>query len=299
MSRSLPSLDALRIFAIAARHESYSRAADEIHVTHGAVSQRIKQLEGDLGFSLFERRGGKMLLTADGQQLRRSVDLAIGEIARALDAIRAAKSSRQLTVSLLPVLAARWLIPRLSRFHQRHPDIEINIRTGSRLANFDVDGVELAIRFGRGDWPGLRAIKLMDEELFPVCSPSFNDGRLPASPSELLHMPLLRDANLPWSYWFRTVGLAADGEVRGTSFTDAHLLLDAAVAGHGIALARKSICASELAAGRLVRLFPQSYRTAYSHFIVYPPAMEGSKVIVFRDWLLDEAAADQRTDVEG
>lgn len=293
MDRLLPSLDALRIFAVAARHESFSAAAAEIHVTHGAVSQRIKQLQAELGVNLFERSGNKMLVTPEGRVLLRSVELAIGEITRGVDSIRVATTSRELTVSLLPVMASRWLIPRLSRFHQRHPRIDINIRTSLNLATFQSDGVDLAIRFGPGEWSGLRAIKLADEELFPVCSPSFNDSRLPTTPAELLKMPLLRDTNLPWSYWFEAVGVTVRREIRGTSFTDANLLLEAAVSGQGIALARKSICAPELASGRLVRLFQQTFRTAYSHFIVYPPAKErNANVVAFRDWLLEEARTD-------
>ena len=295
MSRSLPSLEALRFFEVAARHGSFSRAAEEIHVTHGAVSHRIKQLEDELGVRLFERRGNRMVLTAEGSQLLVSVDIAIGEISRGVERIRAGGSSRELTVSLLPVMAARWLIPRLSRFHDRFPDIDINIRTSLMLANFKSDGVDLAIRFGAGRWEGLEAVKLADEELYPVCSPTFNGGCLPTHPAELLNLPLLRDMNLPWLAWFKLAGITLKEDVRGTSFADANLLLEAAASGQGVALARGSIAAPEISSGRLVRLFSYSLRTAYSHYIVYPPTIEkGRKVAAFRDWLLEEAAADRQ-----
>lgn len=288
MITSLPSLDALRVFQVAARHGSFSRAAEELHVTHGAVSHRIRSLEDQLSVRLFERRGNSMLLTGEGHQLLASVSIAIDEIGRGVERLRG-KNSTDLTVSLLPVMAARWLIPRLSRFHDRFPDIDINIRTSLALANFKSDGVDLAVRYGAGKWPGLVAVKLADEELFPVCSPHFNGGSLPTDPSQLLEFPLLRDLNLPWSRWFKHVGILLQGDVRGTSFTDANLLLQAAISGQGIALARRSIAAEEIASGTLVKLFNHSLRTNYSHFIVYPEGSEKiPKVAVFRDWLLEE-----------
>lgn len=289
--RSLPSFEALRVFEVAARHGSFSRAAEELHVTHGAISHRIKSLEGQLRTVLFRRRGNDMVLTDDGTKLFASVNLAIGEIGRGIDRLEGKGRHSELTVSMLPVMAARWLIPRLSRFHVRHPHIGINIRTSLTLANFEIDGIDVAIRYGAGKWPGLRAIKLADEELFPVCSPNFNEGRLPKKPAELLKLPLLRDLNLPWEKWFAHVGVSWKGELHGTSFTDANLVLQAAVGRQGIALARSSIVADEISSGRLVRLFEQSLPTLYSHFIVYPERSEKLRnVVLFRDWLLEEVA---------
>jgi len=296
MVRSLPSLDALRVFEVAARHGSFSRAADELHVTHGAVSHRIRSLEDHLSLQLFERHGNGMALTREGKQLLISVNAALDEITRGVDRLRGSNTS-DLTVSLLPVMAARWLIPRLTRFHDRFPDIDINIRTSLALANFRSDGVDVAIRYGAGQWPGLRAVKLADEELFPVCSPYFNGGNLPTHPSQLLKLPLLRDLNLPWTMWFNVVGIDLREDIRGTSFTDANLLLQAAVSCQGIALARRSIAADEIASGSLVRLFDQSVRTNYSHFVVYPVESEDiRKVIVFRDWILEEGMHFQHSE---
>ena len=288
---ALPSFEALRVFEVAARHGSFSRAAQELHVTHGAISHRIKSLEGQLRTVLFRRRGNNMVLTDDGTKLFASVNLAIGEISRGIERLGSKSERSELTVSLLPAMAARWLIPRLSRFHVRHPHIGINIRTSLTLADFGTDGIDVAIRYGPGKWPGLRAIKLADEELFPVCSPNFNEGRLPTKPAELLKLPLLRDLNLPWEKWFAHVGVSWKGELRGTSFTDANLVLQAAVGRQGIALARSSIVADEISSGRLVRLFERSLPTPYSHFIVYPERSERLRnVVLFRDWLLEEAA---------
>lgn len=286
----LPSFEALRIFEVAARHGSYSRAADELHVTHSAVSQRIKLLEADLGIRLFTRRGTRMILTPNGRQLVQSVKTAIDEISNAVERIRPARKSAELTVSLLPVMAARWLVPRMSRFNKRHPDISINIKTSRSLANLGSDGVDVAIRFGAGQWKGMEAVKLFDEELYPVCSPNFNGGRLPKKSEDLLAMPLLRDINLPWQNWLNHAGIKQKANVRGTSFSDANLLLEAAIAGQGIALARGSLAAPEISSGRLVRLFKVSLRTAYSHYVVYPVTTKKlMPVTAFRDWLLEEA----------
>lgn len=290
MSR-LPSLEALRVFEVASRHGNFSRAAEEIHVTHSAVSQRISHLEAELGVRLFERRGNRMVLTADGSQLLGSVKAAIDEITRGVEQIRTTRKSRDLTISLLPVMAARWLVPRMARFNASHPDININIRTSRALANFKSDGVDLAIRFGAGRWKGMEVIKLFDEELFPVCSPQFNGGRLPKDPAELLSLPLLRDVNLPWRHWFNFAGIKLKEDLRGTSFTDANLLLEAALSGQGVALARGSIARPEITSGRLVRLFSFGLPSPYSYYIVYPATTERSRsVAVLRDWLLEEAA---------
>ena len=180
------------------RHGSYSEAARELHVTHSAVSQRIRQLEEELGLTLFERKGNRMVPTSSGLRLQAGVKSAFSELGAALSSIRTRRTDAEITVSLLPVMAARWLVPRLSRFKARFPRINLHIKTGRSLANFKSDGVDIAIRFGTGDWKGLRAIKLLNEEFFPVCSPSLNDGRLPKDPVSMLLEPLLIDRNLSW-----------------------------------------------------------------------------------------------------
>ena len=178
----LPPLETLRVFEVACRHGSYSEAARELHVTHSAVSQRIRQLEEELGLTLFERQGNRMVPTSSGLRLQAGVKSAFSEMNAALASIQTRRKDAEITVSLLPVMAARWLVPRLSRFTARFPHINLHIKTGQSLANFKSDGVDIAIRFGTGDWKGLRAIKLLDEEFFPVCSPGLNGGRLPKDP---------------------------------------------------------------------------------------------------------------------
>jgi LysR family glycine cleavage system transcriptional activator len=285
-----PSLESLRVFEVACRHGSYSEAARELHVTHSAVSQRIRQLEEQLGLTLFERQGNRMVPTASGVRLQAGVKSAFSEMNAALAGIQTRRKDAEITISLLPVMAARWLVPRLPRFTARFPHINLHIKSGQSLANFKSDGVNIAIRFGTGDWKGLRAIKLLDEEFFPVCSPGLNGGRLPKDPASMLSQPLLIDRNLSWHAWFKSAGLKLDRDIAGTAFTDTNALMEAAVTGQGIALGRLSVTRSDILAGKLVRLSEHSLRVAYCHYAVYPIASESNPALAaFRDWLVEEA----------
>src|SRR6267154_226383 len=199
MPRNLPPLETFRFFEAAARHLNFTHAAEEMHVTHGAVSQRIKRLEEHLGTPLFRRSGRGMLLTDEGRRLLERVQAAIGEITEGVEAIRPSNTGSILTISTPPCLAAYWLLPRLANFNEHHPDIQVNIRATLSLTDFTRDGIDMAVRFGPGKWAGLISIKLRDEELVPVCSPTLRGGRLPRVPSDLLNMPLLHDERQPWS----------------------------------------------------------------------------------------------------
>ena len=295
MARTLPPLEAFRFFEAAARHLNFTRAAEELHVTHGAVSQRIKHLEEHLGKPLFRRAGRRMLLTDEGRRLLDRVRVAIDQIAEAVDAIRPASFESRLTISTAPCFAAYWLLPRLAEFNEHHPEIQVDLRASLSLADFTRDGVDMAVRFGSGMWPGVTAIKLYDEELFPVSSPAFQNGRLPRTPEDLLHVPLLHDERQPWSMWFEAVGLQYRDNDQGPRYGEHHLRLAAAIGGLGVALARASLVEAELQCGRLARLFRQSVRTRHSYFIVYPPGSEKvGKIRVFRDWLLKQVQRAER-----
>jgi LysR family glycine cleavage system transcriptional activator len=286
----LPPLESLRVFEVACRHGSYSEAARELNVTHSAVSQRIRQLEEELGLTLFERQGNRMVPTPGGLRLQAGVKNAFSELSVSLGGIKTQRTDAEITVSLLPVMAARWLVPRLPRFKARFPRINLHVKSAQSLANFKSDGVDIAIRFGMGDWKGLRAAKLLDEEFFPVCSPSLNGGRLPKDPASMLSEPLLIDRNLSWRAWFKSVGVRLDREIVGMSFTDTNALMEAAVTGQGIALGRRSITGSDILCGRLVRLSEHALRVSYGHYAVYPIASESSPALIaFRDWLIEEA----------
>jgi LysR family glycine cleavage system transcriptional activator len=295
MSRTLPPLEMFRFFEAAARHANFTRAAEELHVTHGAVSQRIKRLEEHLGTPLFRRSAGRMLLTEDGSRLLERVRAAIGEIAEGVEAIRPGSRQQILTISTVPCFAAYWLLPRLADFNKRHPEIQVNIRATLARTDFAGDDIDMAVRAGAGTWEGLTSIKLQDEQLVPVCSPVFQEGRLPRVPVDLLNVPLLHDDRQPWSIWFEAIGLEYRDVGGGARYTDQNLLIPAAVAGLGVALARASLVQADLESGRLVRLFSRSVPARSSYFIVYPKGSQSRrKVQVFQQWLLEQVRTAER-----
>src|SRR5258705_1391188 len=186
MSRILPPLETFRFFEAAARHLNFTRAAEEMHVTHGAVSQRIKRLEESLGRRLFRRDGKRTVLTAEGSRLLERVRAAIAELADGIDSIRPNDGEQILTISTPPCFAAYWLLPRLADFNEHHPDIQVNLRASRTLANFIRDGIDMAVRFRPGTLARLKSIKLYDDEMIPVCSPAFRGGRLRPDPTRLV-----------------------------------------------------------------------------------------------------------------
>lgn len=290
MRHRLPPLETLRYLEACGRHNSFTKAAHELSVTHGAVSQRIKTLEESIGVKLFERHGNAMLLTHRGRLLYLDVARMLEDLRKSVAAVHALEDQLTLKISFPPALAARWLYPRLFQFTRDHPEIEIVVGTGPALSNFQDDGVELAVRFGGGTWPGLEAFKLLDEEFFPVCSPGFFEEYRPTEPADLLHIPMLKDSFIPWDIWFRPLGLPSAQEVRGTSFSDANLLLRAAVDGQGVALGRQTLVADDLEAGRLIRLFSQGARGTLAYYVVHPRGAQSvPKIRQFTDWLRAQA----------
>ena len=287
MEPRLPPLNALRAFEAAARLESFSRAADELHVTHGAVSHQVRALERFVGASLFTRNGRRVALTGEGRQFADRVRAALREIGLAADSLRRPGRNNRLTVSLLPSFAARWLMPRIGRFMAAHPEITMNVHTSIALVDFERDEVDLAIRFGNGDWPKLEIEKFMDDEYFPVASPRFHRGRLPARPAELAQLPLISSDGDPWAPWFKAAGLKL-GEPAGPIFHDLSLAVQAAIDGRGIALVRRSIAEGDLAAGTLVRLFDVAITAPGSYYLVRPRGPAPHKVLAFRAWMLEE-----------
>lgn len=287
MEPRLPPLHALRAFEAAARLESFSRAADELHVTHGAVSHQVRALEEFLGAALFARNGRRVALTADGRAFADRVRAALREIGEAANSFRRPERANRLTVSLLPSFAARWLMPRIGRFMAKHPEISVNVHASLALVDFERDEVDLAIRFGRGEWPRVQAEKFMDDEYFPVASPRFNRGRLPARPSGLAQFRLMTSDDEPWAPWFKAAGVKL-AEPSGPIFSDSSMVVQAAVDGRGIALARRSIAEGDLAAGNLVRLFDVAIPASGSYYLVRPEGPPSAKVAAFRAWMLEE-----------
>jgi len=287
MEPRLPPLHALRAFEAAARLESFSRAADELHVTHGAVSHQVRALEEFLGAPLFNRNGRRVVLTGDGRLFADRVRAALRDIGDAANSLRRPGRANRLTVSLLPSFAARWLMPRIGRFMMAHPEISINVHTSIAFVDFDREEADMAIRFGNGEWPKLEVEKFMDDEYFPVVSPRFNRGRLPARPAELGQLPLISSDGEPWAPWFKAAGLKL-AEPTGPIFDDSSLMVQAAIDARGIALVRRSIAEGDLAAGTLVRLFDVAIKASGSYYLVRPRGAAPQKVLAFRAWMLEE-----------
>lgn len=292
MADKLPPLAALRAFALAAQHLSIKRAADALHVTPGAISQQIKNLEDALGTRLFTRLNRRIELTAAGAAYLPAIRAAFEEIAGATARLRATR--QRLHVSAPPSFAAHWLVRRLNRFRAHHPELELALEASTGLANFRDDGVDLAIRYGRGRYPGLRSDRLFAVRLVPVCSPALLRGRTKAVRLDVLRdHPLLHDvARRNWRPWLQAQKLTGIDAQRGPSFSDQTFLLQAAVLGQGIALAPDVLVADDLAEGRLVQLSDAGCPTQSSYWCVSPEGEDdGGKVALFRTWLLAEAGA--------
>jgi LysR family glycine cleavage system transcriptional activator len=290
MRARIPPLNALRAFEAAARLGSISRAADEIHVTHGAVSHQVKALEEFLGVSLFAKQGRGVAPTAAGKRLAERVGSALDQIAEVAAAIARHEDPGRLTISTLPSLATRWLLPRIGSFMEAHPEFDVNIHTSVSLVDFARDDVDIAIRFGRGAWPGVRVERLMAEEYLAVCSPKLNRGALPKRPADLRKHRLLRSDSELWAPWFQAAGLDWPEPTKVSVIDDSSALLVAAASGQGIALARRSLAASDLAAGTLVQLFDITVAADSAHWLVWPPHAESyPKLRAFRQWAKREA----------
>src|SRR3954469_23091740 len=290
MARRLPPLSALRPFEAAARLESFTKAAAELHLTHGAVSHQVRALEEHLGTPLFARHGKRVALTAAGRGFAERVRAALGEISLAAEALRARRNDR-LSVSVLPSFASRWLMPRLIRFMDANPGIEVNVTATTALADFVADEVDVAIRFGGGPWPPLACEMFMEDEYFPVASPQFNRGKLPRAPRDLLALGIIREDRDYWRDWFAAAGVPMEEAkaARGPTFNDSTYTLQAAARGEGIALARRSISAEDLERGTLKRLFDISVPSRERYWFVSPrETAELPKVKAFRDWVKQE-----------
>jgi LysR family glycine cleavage system transcriptional activator len=296
MRRRLPPLNALRAYEAAARHLSFTRASRELFVTQAAVSHQVKALEDHLGVRLFRRLNRSLLLTEAGQAYLPAVTQALDLVDEATRRLLRAEDRGTLTVSTLPSFAARWLVPRLGRFFQSHPGIDIRVAPSHTLVDFDRDDVDVGIRYGKGRYPGLRVDKLFEENLYPVCSPRLVHGRHPLhAPADLKRHTLLHDDPSEWSKWLRTAGVAdlVDAS-RGSVFTDSSMLIQAAIAEQGVALVRHVLAADDVAAGRLVRPFDLSIPADDAYFLVCPQTTaEQPKITAFREWVLGEAEAER------
>jgi LysR family glycine cleavage system transcriptional activator len=292
MNLRLPPMQALRAFEAAAREKSLTRAATALHVTHGAISHQIKALEEDLGVQLFERAGRGIRLTDEGERFAARVRAAFGELAAGVQELGERANPRRVRVSATPSFAARWLLPRIGRFNAAHPGLDLDINANINVVDLARDDVDLAIRYGMGQWPGVVADFLTDDSFFPVCSPRIAGGA-PRRLEDLARYPLLRTDDEFWMPWFNAVGLDIREPERGTSFNDSSHLMQAAIEGQGIALARRTLIGNDLRNGVLVKLFDVEIPGTRNFYLVYLPRMAQSpKLVAFRAWLQKEFAAD-------
>lgn len=300
----LPPLDALHVFAVAARHLNFTSAAAELHRTQSAVSHRIKALEAELGVPLFIRRTRRLELTPAGRALAHHMSQSLAEITRIIAEFDKPAGTQRLRVTALPSVASRWLTPRLPRFFDLCPEIEVQVIAEAQLLDLRAEGIHLAVRFGRGQYPRHSVSRLMTDRVLPVCSPKFVAEHGPISTiAELLALPLVHDSaaesdesQSDWRSWLDQVGRLAAAQLSGQRFSNADLSIEAAVRGIGVALGRFSLVADGLSDGRLVSPLPIATSTAYSYYIVaLPESALLPKVVSFCRWLRAEAAATMST----
>jgi LysR family glycine cleavage system transcriptional activator len=294
MTDRLPPLNALRCFDVAAKHLSFTKAAAELNVTHSAVSHQIKALEAWLGAPLFRRVNRGLVLTNAGQAYLKPVRESFERLGEATRRLRVRERSGPLTVSIMPSFAAKWLMPRLRRFRERHPDIDVRISATSQLTDFAREDVDICIRYGRGVWPDVDIELLMRESMFPVASPRLVEGPLPLKvPADLAHHTLISDYDWRvdfWQLWLEAAGMSDFVVRHSLSFNYSNLMLQAAIDGLGVALSQNALAGDDLAAGRLVRLFDYALPTDYGYYVVVPEGTaQRPKIAAFRDWLLEEA----------
>ncbi len=293
--RQLPPLNELAAFEAIARHKSFTKAAAELFLTPSAISQRLRQLEENLDARLFVRTRRTVELTADGARYLEAVSDALSKLARATDSF-SESGTRRLRLGVVPAFASHWLIYRLRAFHQQFPNIDLDIQSAVAMANIEAGEVDVAIRWGKGSWPGLEKFKLFSDELLPICSKAYlkKVGKL-RSPADLRKAILLKNAIQPWKRWFEAAGLDWPEPVHGPSFSDSALALQAAADGHGIALGRRILVAHLLEQGTLVPLFDIRAAIDEAFFLVYlKESLQRKEVAAFVDWIKSVAEAEQR-----
>lgn len=300
MNGHLPPLSALRAFEAAARLKSFTRAADELAVTPAAISHQIHALEADLGVRLFNRLSRSVELTPSARLLLPGLSEAFAGIQAAVRRLRAHNDTGTLTVTASPSLAAKWLVPRLHRFQEQNPDIDVRISATDNVVDLSKGDFDLGIRYGTGRYPGLAVELLLQNEVFPACSPRLLERGPPLRvPADLLHHALIHDQAVDrdplaptWAMWLKAAGVAGAPILPGLTFSVGYMAVDAAIAGHGVALAYSTIAAADIAAGRLVRLFSLALPDLFAYYIVTASgALERPKVRAFHDWLRQEADA--------
>ncbi|HTH95592.1 MAG TPA: transcriptional regulator GcvA [Rhodocyclaceae bacterium] len=295
-------LNALRAFEASARHQSFSAAAAELYVTPAAVGQLVRTLEDWLGVPLFHRSTSgraRLILTEAAERALPDIRAGFDRLATGLERLKEGSANGVLTVTVSPAFAAKWLLPRIEHFQTAWPDTDVRLDTSLKVVDFVAQRVDIGVRYGMGSWPGLTAEKLMDEEVYPVCSPKLlREHAQLQTPQDLARETLIHDLSMDghagfpsWDAWLKKAGTADVATSRGMKINNSAAVLQGAIEGHGVALARSVMAHDDLASGRLVRLFPEiTFASPLAYFVVYrPECADLPRLVAFRDWLLKEA----------
>lgn len=299
-------LNALRAFEASARHQSFSAAAEELYVTPAAVGQLVRTLEEWLDTPLFHRmKSGKVRLipTEAAEHALPDIRAGFDKLNLGLERLKESSVSGVLTVTVSPAFAAKWLLPRLNRFHEVCPDTDVRLDTSLKPVDFAVQRVDVGVRYGLGDWPNLTAEKLMEEEVYPVCSPTLlREQRRFHHPSDLLRETLIHDLSLDsftgfptWSEWLNKAGAREKIAAHNIQINNSASVLQSAIDGSGVALARSVMVRDDIAAGRLIRLFPEvKFESPLAYYVVYRPELaELARMLAFKRWLFKEIDSEK------
>jgi LysR family transcriptional regulator, glycine cleavage system transcriptional activator len=291
----------LKVFLAAARHLSFTQAGEELHITTGAVSQQIKALEAWLGFKLFRRLARHLELTDEGRRLLAAVDPAYAAVDLAVGRLRGGTLSGVVRLRSLPSFLAIWLVPRMPKLMHRYPAIELQVEAEDSVRSLRDGEFDLAVDLNDGTYPGFQSTVLVEEEIFPVCAPALLHGRPPLdSPDDLDHYPLLHDMTAwrgsqpyaEWERYLKAIGAPHVNARRGYMFNRNQITIQAAIAGMGMAIARRTLTTTELESGQLIAPFAQSVPTGKRYCLVYPSgALDDQRVSAVHDWIVDEARA--------
>jgi len=299
--RRLPPLNALRAFEAAARHLNFSRAADELSVTPGAVSQQIQNLEDYVGAALFKRTPKGLLLTDAAQTALPALREAFDRLAEAASLLTAAVDGRRLTLTAAPSFAAKWLVPRLGKFEEAHPQVDVWLSAGMEVVDFASGEIDLAIRYGSGRYPGLEVTRLLSETVIPVASPELLANTPLNEPGDLSRHVLLHDGSPDaddscpdWAMWLAARGIKTVDGNRGPRFNQSSLVIEAAVNGRGVALAKQTLAQADIDAGRLVAPLQIATAVDFAYYVVHPKTKGRlPQVKAFVSWIQAEAAAHE------
>lgn len=292
-------MNALRAFEAAGRHLSLTRAAEELHVTPAAVSHQVKTLEEALGVKLFRRVSRGLVLSDAGQAFLPTLSESFDRLAEGVERVRRVDLQRPLTVSVAPSFGAKWLVPRLERLREAHPDLEVRIDANPKMVDLEREDIDVAIRYGPGNYPGLHVERLMDDEATPVCAPELMSGPHPLrEPSDLAHHVLLHHENPEgsrgypdWRMWLLAAKAEGVNPTRGPRFTLASMAVQAAQDGQGVALVGRVLVERDVASGRLVQPFAVGVPMRFAYWVVCPERSASlPRIKAFREWLLEEAA---------